>query len=172
MKNDGITPPVKRLSGGGITRNTQQTLRKIAGSLLQRGDISNASYSFTRARAFVVGKEESLVFADWTTKGEAKLVADVFRRRFVSGREKVARIERGVAMKFVERAVKVVGAGLEHHVYLRAGITTEGGVVGARRNFKFSYGIDWRAYGKGVELWDPRCRRHPAGSCCCLRARR
>ena len=136
MKNDGITPPGNGCPVEWISRNTQQALREIAGSLQQRRHVGNSRNSFARTRAFVVGKEERPILADWTTEREAKLVADILWRRFIAGREEVARIEGGVAMKFVKRTVKVVGAGLEHHVDLRTRIATERRVVGAGQRFQ------------------------------------
>ena len=90
---------------GRVPRNTLQALRKVPGSLLQGRHVGNPGYSFTRAGAFVIGKEERLVLANWTSQGETELVANVLWRRFIAGSEEVARVEGGVAMKLVKSTV-------------------------------------------------------------------
>src|SRR6185503_7497646 len=98
------------LAGERIGRNTEETLRKVTVALSHCRHVRHARDSFARARALVVGKEKGLVVADWTAERETKLIADVFGRRFVGGREEILRVQRAVAMKLKNATVKVVGA--------------------------------------------------------------
>src|SRR6266850_6827662 len=134
-----------------VAWNAQQTPREISIAFGERRNIREPSYSFASARALVVGKKESSIFANWTTKREAKLIAYVFRFGLGGGREKVARIEGCVTVELVKGAVKFVGAGFENHVYLRTRVSTEGGIVSAGCSFKLLDGIDRRTDRKSIQ---------------------
>src|SRR5689334_18210811 len=127
-------------------------MREVAGAFFSRRHVRNARDAFARTRAFIIGEEERVVAHDWTTERAAKLIAQVLRLRLSRGREKVARVERGVAMKFKQGTVKVVRTRLRDDVDLRAGIAAKRSIVSARQHFKLANRIDGRTDAERVQL--------------------
>ncbi len=64
--------------------------------------------------AFVVAEEESRILLDRTAEGKAILVA--LEGRLLARVEEVLGVERVVAQELKDRAVKIVGAGLDRNV--------------------------------------------------------
>src|SRR5256885_892997 len=96
-----------------------------------------------RTIAFVIGKEEKLVLDERPADGESELVAlqsglDEGRRR---NEDEANRVEIGVAKKFVQRAVKLIGAGTHGGVYDGAADTAILGAVVAGNHLEFGDGI-------------------------------
>jgi hypothetical protein len=92
------------------------------------------------AEAFVVAEDKGAVAADGASGGRAELIA--LERRSGPLIEKVGRVERVVAEKFVNRTVKTVGAGLGSDDDLAAGMLAEFGAVVVALDIEFANGVD------------------------------
>src|SRR5262249_20892513 len=152
--DEGVgNPPVrKRLAGKGIYGHAKQTLREVTDSFRGGRYVAHARDPFACASSFVVGKEKGPVVADWPAERKAKLVAQVRRVGLVRGREEIPRIERAVAMKFKDAAVKVVRARLQYDIYLRSGAAAKGRIVGAGQIFELANRVNRRSYAESVEF--------------------
>src|SRR5438045_2575690 len=81
------------------------------------GNNGHVCHCFRLTQTFVVKEEERTVLADGPTDGKSKLVP--FERHFSVSKGVVLpgrRVESAVAEKFVHCAMKLVGAGLRHHI--------------------------------------------------------
>src|SRR6185369_16069512 len=81
-KEIGNDAALKWLLGEWVQRHAKQTLREIAAALFGRRHVADASNTFARTCAFVVGKEERSIAFNRAAKSSAKLIAKVFRFRF------------------------------------------------------------------------------------------
>ena len=101
-----------RIAGGGREPQIQQWL--YAGHRSRaRGQIGherNRSLMQVLAKAFVVGKEESLVLLERSAQGPSELVALKWRSRSLI--EIIRSIQRIVAQEFIDRAVPLVASRL------------------------------------------------------------
>ena len=125
---------------------------EIAGALQCGGDVGDAGNAFAQAAAFVIAEEERAVAQDGPARGRSELVALVLRALLRGRSEEVARVQSAVPEELVGRAVELIGAGLEHHVYLPAGVAAERGVVGAGRDLELAHGVHRRRHGDAVQF--------------------
>src|SRR5580704_18520767 len=68
--------------------------------------------AFALALTFVGAEEKGLIVNDGSAERAAEIIVDELRLRGANGIEEIAGIEERVAVIFVERTVKLVGAGL------------------------------------------------------------
>src|SRR5262245_24002637 len=100
----------------------QAAAREVANAFEFGGNVADARDAFPHAPALVIGEQERPVPDEWASQGAAELVALVLRTLLGGRGEEVSRVERAVAEKLVSRAVKLVGAALQHDVHLPPGI--------------------------------------------------
>src|SRR5215470_6468642 len=129
----------KTRNGGGNPHLLQATVwsrHKPIVSICVR-DNGNVCDSFRLTQTLVIKEKEGPVLADRPTDGKSKLVP--LERRF-SGSISVVlpgrRVESAVAEEFVHGSMKLIGAGLRHHVDNAAARTSILGTVISRQHLK------------------------------------
>src|SRR6266849_10590135 len=114
------------LNYGSVRIQDRMKARKIAISPKEGRKRSLGGQTGTDTRTLVIAEDERSVLDDGTACGRAKLVLPELRNW--PGRvEKVLSVQRAVAKEFEDRAVKLVGAGLDGYVHHCATRTAEFG---------------------------------------------
>ena len=87
--------------------------------------------------ALIRSKEEELVLLDWTSDCSAKLILLQYRPGLVIALEKeIVSVQCVISKKLEKISMKMICAGLCHHIHICAGASTETGVIETGLNFK------------------------------------
>ena len=129
-----------------------EDLGKVAVPHGHSGDRGAARRSPALPPAFVVHQEEGLVVLDRPAQHTAELIAPQLVLGLPGREEKAARIESIVPEKFESRAMPAVGAALDGHVGLRAGVHAVFGRINGALNLELLNGLDrWNEEHGGLE---------------------
>src|SRR5437867_4055365 len=102
------------------------------------GTNATAGLALGLAKTLVIEKEKQPIFFDRSAQANTKLVSAEWRSLSV---EKMARVQRAVSQKFIDRTMKRVGAGLRCNVH-HGPITAEFCAVAAGEHLQPSRRLD------------------------------
>ena len=126
--------------------------RKIAHAFERGRNVGDPGDAFAHAPPFVVGEDERAVADHGTAERAAELVALILRAVFGGRSEEVAGVGDAIAEELVGGSVDLVGAALQHHVDLPAGIAAGEGVVGAGGHLELAHGVHRRSQADAIQL--------------------
>src|SRR5687767_11467358 len=114
----------KRLSGLQVDRRLRTT-REIAGALRGCRHVRDQRAPFPTSCALIIGEEEGAVLPDWPAQRETELISLIPGCRLLTRGESVARVQLRIAEELPQGPMQFIAAGVQHHVDLTSGITTE-----------------------------------------------